>query len=76
MKDSTETGSCDGPMLISPQFRVIRGKGTERPGSHEYDHSFNEGTYSTSTRQESAIGGYFCLPLLFDTSLTSRLRRL
>lgn len=32
--------------ILSPeQFRVIRQKGTERPGSHKYDHSFDKGVY-------------------------------
>lgn len=27
------------------QFRVLRQKGTERPGSHPYDHSNDKGVY-------------------------------
>jgi peptide methionine sulfoxide reductase MsrB len=36
-----------GNMLIQ-QFRVLREKGTERPGSSKLDHTFNEGVYSMS----------------------------
>jgi len=35
--------------FLSPQFRVLRQKGTERPGSHEYDKKFDEGVYRTCT---------------------------
>lgn len=32
---------------LSPeQFRVLRQKGTERPGTGEYDHTFNDGVYN------------------------------
>lgn len=39
--------ATSGNMLIQ-QFRVLREKGTERPGSSKLDHTFNEGVYSMS----------------------------
>ncbi|KAJ3124512.1 Peptide methionine sulfoxide reductase B5 [Irineochytrium annulatum] len=33
-------------VLSKEQFRVIREKGTEAPGTGEYDHHFEKGTYN------------------------------
>lgn len=60
--------------ILSPeQFRVLRQKGTERPGSHPYDHSFNEGVYhcagcdaplyTSKTKFQSGCGW----PAFYDT---------
>jgi peptide-methionine (R)-S-oxide reductase len=52
--------------LTHEQYRVLRGKGTERPGTGEYDHVFDAGTYrcaacgaelfSSETKYDSGSG--------------------
>ncbi|WVN86602.1 methionine-R-sulfoxide reductase [Cryptococcus depauperatus CBS 7841] len=60
--------------ILSPeQFRVLRQKGTERPNSHPYDHSFDKGVYhcagcdaplyTSKTKFQSGCGW----PAFFDT---------
>ncbi|WVQ71888.1 methionine-R-sulfoxide reductase [Cryptococcus sp. DSM 104548] len=60
--------------ILSPeQFRVLREKGTERPGSSPYDHSFDNGVYhcagcdaplyTSKTKFQSGCGW----PAFYDT---------
>ncbi|ODN83414.1 methionine-R-sulfoxide reductase [Cryptococcus amylolentus CBS 6039] len=60
--------------VLSPeQFRVLREKGTERPGSSPYDHSFDNGVYhcagcdaplyTSKTKFQSGCGW----PAFYDT---------
>lgn len=45
-KYSVEKSDLEWRAQLSPeQFRVLREKGTERPGTGEYDHTFNDGIY-------------------------------
>jgi peptide-methionine (R)-S-oxide reductase len=44
--DNTKVTDADWRARLTPeQYHVLREKGTERPFSGEYDHSFDPGTY-------------------------------
>jgi SelR domain len=45
-------------ILSKEQFRVLRQKGTERPGTGEYEHTKDDGTHNSMNMANSLAHGY------------------